>query len=157
MDGFMGREGMTSLPDAILQHEGRLSAAEQAIRERVSYEKLNNALNEFRKDFIAKIDQSEKHTGEKIEKSDAQHAQRMSAQQIQLMQSFQTMAESAAEKAIEKLRLAEQKAREEIENKAKDAARGIRVTMGGVGTIFGGVIAIVVLFVCKAVFGWSPF
>jgi Fe2+ transport system protein B len=157
MDGFMGRDGMTGLPDAILAHEGRLSAAEQAIRERVTYEKLNNALNDLRRDLGLKIEQSEKHTGEKIDKLGSENQARMMQQQLQLTSAFQAMADSAAEKAVEKQREAERKAREEIDNKARDASRGIRITMGSVGTILGGVIAIVVLFVCKAVFGWSPF
>lgn len=149
------RDGITGLPDAILQHEGRLSAAEQAIRERVSHEKLNHAINGLNKDVSAKIEASERHTGDKIDKLDAQNEKRLTALQLQLTQAFQAMAESAAEKAVEKQRLAEKKAREEVDQKAKDAVRGVARLMWAVGPLCGGAAVVAVYLFAKHVLGWS--
>lgn len=159
MDGMMALRGdnITGLPEAILNHEGRLSAAEQAMRDRPSHEKLNVMFNDLRRDLVSKVDATEAHTRDMLDGLKAEMNDRVSTLQLNLTNAFQQMADTAAQKAVERQRAAEKQAREEVENKAKDAVRGVRLTMGGTGTIVGGVITILVLFVCKAVFGWSPF
>lgn len=159
MDGMMSMrsDGLIALPDAILNHEGRLSAAEQAMRDRPSHEKLNVMFNDLRRDLISKVDASEAHTRDMLEGLKSEMNERVTTLQLQLTQAFNSMAESAAEKAVEKQRLAEKKARDEIESKAKDAVRGLRLVFIGVGPLVGGALAIVALFGIKQMTGWSLF
>jgi hypothetical protein len=159
MDGMMGmrNDGLTSLPEAILNHEGRISSAEAALREKVGHEKLNGMFNDLRRDLLAKADGTEAHTRDMIDGFESKVDARISTLQLNLTNAFQQMADTAAQKAVERQRAAEKQAREEVENKAKDAVRGVRILIFAVGPFAGGILALLGLLAVNALTGWSPF
>lgn len=160
MDGGgvqFSKEGITGWGDALMQIASRMGAAEATLKEKVSHEKLMETYNGLRRDVQGMVRDSETHLKGAIEAVDAQNAARNAELLRSLDSMFSARVDGAVTKALAAQREAERQAREDVENKSKDAVRGIRLLMTGGGSILGGGIVLLLLFIAKSVFGWSPF
>lgn len=158
----------TSREDALIHIAIRLGGLEKAFSGAVTHEKLTNILNDHRRELGTTVRDSEAHIRGMIESADTRADKRsqdlQSAQDKRIGEWFQSLDRMIGEKvvgavktAIEERDKAEAKAREQVENKAKDAVRGFRLVMAGKNAIIGGGLVLVGLFVLKMTFGWSPF
>ncbi len=158
----------TNTNDALIHLAIRLGGMEQAIRGSVTHDKLITILNDQRKEITVTVRDSEAHIKNMMEAQAALNATRQQelqqAQASRLNEHFTTLDSMLSGKVVEAVELvmakrdqAEKKAREEIDNKAKDATRGFRLVMSGGGAIVGGALMLLGLFILKMTMGWSPF
>lgn len=127
----------TNTADALIHLAGRLGGIEQALRGVVTHEKLMTTWNDLRRDVQGMVRDNEIHVRGAIDASevradkriqDLQGALEVAATNRQL--ATDTMIASKIALAVEAAFAAEktrqEEARKEIDNKAKDAVRGVR-------------------------------
>lgn len=145
--------------DALIHLAIRMGAIEQALRGQVTHEKLITILNEQNRDVRTTIRDSEGRLTTIIEannqltekrQTDAHSAQ--GRRTDELFNSLDMMLDAkvggAVERAFKARDEAEAKVRTEIDNKAKDAARGIRIIASTMPPLLGG------LAVAAGFIGW---
>lgn len=142
------------MSEAMLEMASRMGAVEQGLKDKPSSNDVQRSLNELGRDFRSAMGQMETHFREMLAADRAEAEKRTTAMQLQLTNGFQAMAESAATKAIDKQRADEQKARQDIENKAKDAVRGMRLMMWAGGPVGGMVLLAAVYSAGRFVLHW---
>ncbi len=158
----------TNSGEALIHLAIRLGGMEQAIRGSVTHDKLITILNDQRKEITVTVRDSEAHIKGMLESHAALNATRQQelqqAQAARLNEHHATLDTMITTKVVEavehvmaKREKAEAKAREEIDNKAKDATRGFRLVMSGGGAVLGGALMLLGLFILKMTLGWSPF
>lgn len=127
-----------SIADSMIQLAVRLGGMEQALRSNVSHEKLTTILNDHRRELAGQMRDLETHLRGTLDshsaKNDKRQAELTQAQDRRITDLFSSLDRMLAEKVGGAVRDAmnmrdeqEERARKEIDNKAKDAARGIRL------------------------------
>lgn len=148
--------------DAMIHLSIRLGAMEQAIRQGVTHEKLMVTYNDLRRDVNEAI-----RSGNEANKQMLAQQREVDDQRFKDLYAHLDRRDSDREKsfndripgfvrtALDKERADEARARLEVDNKAKDAARGVRTIFGSTGAIFGGVIVVAAFLFAKYILHWS--
>lgn len=142
----------------------RLGAMEQAIRQGVTHEKLMVTYNDLRRDVNDAIKAGNEANKQLLAQQRSVDDQRfkdlyshLERRDVERERSFNERIPSVVREALDKERAAEARARQDVDNKAKDAVRGFRLVMAGKNAVIGAGLIVVGLFVAKTLFGWSPF
>lgn len=147
--------GRSEVLNSLLDQSSRLGAIEQLVAERPTFKQLMDSNNELRREIGAKIDRAE----ESRAKADEQRAKQAEAQnenlKLTLGNQQSAMIEQAVAKALEARRAQEAQAREEVQNKAQDAVRGVQILVNSQGWL--NVILILALAVIIANNVWKFF
>lgn len=113
--------------DAMIHLSIRLGAMEQAIRQGVTHEKLMVTYNDLRRDVNEAIRQGNDTTKQTLIEQRRVDDQRFNDLYAHLDRMFSDRVPGVVKTELDKERAAEKRAREEVENKAKDAVRGFRI------------------------------
>lgn len=146
---------ITSFGEAVLDLVGRVGSIEAAVKQAPTHEKLNTLFNDQRRDFAARLDNSEKHVATLIEKQDLAARDRERERQERQKEAIALAAKQAAKEALAEQREIEAKAQGEVRKSDAELDKRIRDAnaRGWIGLIFGllGVSATI----AKSM-GWLP-
>jgi len=148
--------------EAMIHLASRLGGIEQALRGVVTYEKLMTTWNDLRRDVQGMVRDNEIHVRGAIDASEVRADKRI--QDLQgALETAATQRQTATDAmianridlavaaAFEAQKVRESDARREIENKAKDAARGVRIFASSLPPLIAGV------FVAAGFVAWMWF
>ena len=134
----------TNSGEAVLHIFSRLTAVEQYMRHVATQDRLNSVQNELRRDFGAMLDKSEAHYKDLQAVSDERADRRQEDLQKYLEGVFNSRIPLAVKTEVEAERQRQTEARKEIDNKAKDSVRGVRLVAWSLGPIGGGLVVAVI-------------
>ena len=152
----------TSTVEGLIHIAGRLGSLEQALRGNVTHEKLTIILNEHRRELSGNVRDLETHIRGMLDSHTANHDKRQSeiqqASDRRVSDLFESLDRMLGEKVGGAVRdsmkardEANEKARKEIDDKAKDAARGVRIFASSLPPLIAGV------FVAAGFVAWMWF
>ena len=134
----------TNSGEAVLHIFSRVTAIEQYVRHVATQDRLNTVQNELRRDFGAMLDKSEAHYKDLQAAADERADRRHADLQKYLEGIFESRIPLAVGVALDAEKKRQSEARQEIDNKAKDSVRGVRILMWSLGPISGGLLVLVV-------------
>lgn len=134
----------TNSGEAVLHIFSRLTAVEQSMRFVATQDRLNTVQNELRRDFGAMIDKSEVHYKDLQAASDERADRRQADLQTYLESVFTNRIPLAVKAEFEAEKQRQADARKEIDNKARDSVRGVRILAWSLGPLGGGLVVAVI-------------
>jgi len=156
MDGSDGRRdrGGHGLTSDVMHLGVRLGAAEADLKQRVTFEKMMTVFNDLQRFFGTELRDVEQHVRDMLAGQNAANDKRFDDMQKAISSAFGGLIDGAVTKAIDAERAREAKAREDVENKAKDAVRGLRLMMWAVQPMIGGALVVGMYLIGKFVLHW---
>jgi len=110
--------------------------------------------NDLQRFFGTELRDVEQHVRDMLAGQNAANDKRFDDMQKAISSAFGGLIDGAVTKAIDAERAREAKAREDVENKAKDAVRGLRLMMWAVQPMIGGALVVGMYLIGKFVLHW---
>lgn len=158
--------GRSEVLKSLMDHSSAIGGLKQMVEERPSFKQLMESNNELRRELGAKIDKSNELLGKQFSVDIENLKLTLSAQQGSMLDQAiarameakrandSAMIDQAVAKALEAERARESKARADIDNKAKDAVRGVKLMVTSQSWMIVLLVVTVAALVANNIFKW---